>query len=55
MVSARAVFPGLGARLFTITGPVFVYGTVASVLYGVVYWVLTIMQITRNQLFPPVI
>ena len=28
---------GLGAKMFTIAGPVIVYGTVASVIYGVVY------------------
>ena len=27
--------------MFTIAGPVIVYGTVASVVYGVVYWVMT--------------
>ena len=27
--------------MFTIAGSVIVYGTVASVVYGVVYWVMT--------------
>ncbi len=31
---------GLGANMFKIAGPVIVYGTVASVLYGLVYWIL---------------
>lgn len=31
---------GVGAKMFTIAGPVIVYGTVASVVYGVVYWVM---------------
>ena len=31
---------GLGARIFTIAGPVLVYGTAASVVYGVVLWVV---------------
>ena len=35
--------PGVGAKMFTIAGPVIVYGTVASVVYGVVYWITTIM------------
>ena len=26
--------------MFKIAGPVIVYGTVASVVYGVVYWVM---------------
>ena len=30
---------GVGAKMFTIAGPVIVYGTVASVIYGVIYWV----------------
>ena len=30
---------GVGAKIFTIAGPVIVYGTVASVVYGVIYWV----------------
>ncbi len=29
---------GVGAKMFTIAGPVIVYGVVASVLYGVIYW-----------------
>ena len=32
---------GVGAKMFTIAGPVIVYGTVASVVYGMVYWVTT--------------
>lgn len=29
---------GVGAKLFTIAGPVIAYGTAASVLYGFLYW-----------------
>ncbi len=29
---------GVGAKMFTIAGPVIVYGTVASVIYGIIYW-----------------
>lgn len=29
---------GLGAKIFIISGPVILYGTVASVLYGLVYY-----------------
>lgn len=32
---------GVGAKMFTIAGPVIVYGTVASVIYGVIYWLIT--------------
>ena len=34
---------GVGANMFKIAGPVIVYGTVASVVYGVIYWITTIM------------
>ena len=34
---------GLGAKLFIIAGPVIVYGVAASILYGVIYWVFTII------------
>lgn len=30
---------GVGAKIFTIAGPVIVYGLAASVAYGVVYWI----------------
>lgn len=32
---------GVGAKMFTIAGPVIVYGLSASVVYGVVYWIVT--------------
>lgn len=34
---------GLGTKIFIIAGPVIVYGTAASVVYGVVYWVCKIL------------
>lgn len=27
--------------MFKIAGPVIVYGTVASVIYGIIYWIYT--------------
>ena len=33
---------GLGAKIFTIAGSVIVYGTVASVIYGLIYWITTL-------------
>jgi len=33
---------GVGVKMFTIAGPVIVYGTVASVAYGVIYWITTL-------------
>lgn len=34
---------GVAAKMFTIAGPVIVYGVGASVVYGVLYWVITAM------------
>ena len=33
---------GVGAKMFTIAGPVIVYGVSASVVYGVIYWLTTL-------------
>ena len=33
---------GVGAKMFTIAGPVIVYGVSASVIYGVIYWIGTL-------------
>ena len=33
---------GTAAKMFTIAGPVIVYGTVASFVYGIVYWITTL-------------
>ena len=33
---------GTGAKMFNLAGPVIVYGTAASVVYGIVYWVTTL-------------
>ena len=34
---------GLGAKIFTIAGPVIVYGIAASVVYGLIYWLYTVL------------
>jgi len=34
---------GVGANMFKIAGPVIVYGTAASVVYGFVYWITTLI------------
>ena len=34
---------GVGAKMFTIAGPVIVYGVAASVVYGLIYWVTTLL------------
>lgn len=33
---------GLGAKMFIISGPVIVYGTAASMLYGIIVWVFNL-------------
>lgn len=33
---------GMAAKMFIIAGPVIVYGTLASVVYGLVLWVISL-------------
>ena len=42
LTQAEGFVLGVGAKMFTIAGPVIVYGVVASVIYGVIYWVTTL-------------
>ena len=34
---------GVGAKLFAVAGPVILYGTAAGAVYGVIYWITTII------------
>ncbi|MBP3370529.1 MAG: stage V sporulation protein AC [Clostridia bacterium] len=34
---------GVGAKIFTVCGPVLLYGTLAGAIYGVVYWIYTMI------------
>ena len=34
---------GLAVKMFTIAGPVIVWGTLAAVLYGVIYWAVSLL------------
>lgn len=34
---------GMAAKMFSIAGPVIVYGVSASVLYGLIYWITTLL------------
>ena len=34
---------GVGAKMFTIAGPVIVYGVSASVVYGLIYWIWNLL------------
>ena len=38
---AEGFILGVGAKMFTIAGPVIVYGVSTSVVYGFVYWIYT--------------
>ncbi len=40
---AEGLVMGVGAKMFIIAGPVIVYGTLASVIYGVIYWLIQII------------
>ena len=33
---------GVGAKIFTVCGPVLLYGTLAGAVYGVIYWICTL-------------
>jgi len=33
----------VGAKIFIVAGPVILYGTLASVVYGVVYYLLSVL------------
>ena len=39
---AEGYILGLGAKMFIIAGPVLTYGTVSSVVYGIIYWIATL-------------
>ena len=40
---AEGFILGVGAKMFTIAGPVIVYGVSASVVYGLIYWICQII------------
>ena len=42
LTNAEGVILGVGAKMFTIAGPVIVYGISASVFYGLIYWIATL-------------
>lgn len=43
LTQAEGYVLGVAAKMFTIAGPVIVFGTASSVVYGVIYWVWTIL------------
>ncbi len=40
---AEGLILGVGAKIFTVAGPVLLYGTLAGALYGVIEWLLHIL------------
>ena len=43
LTQAEGFVLGMGAKLFSIAGPVIAYGTIASVLYGVICWLVSLI------------
>ena len=43
LTQAEGFILGMGAKMFTIAGPVIVYGVAASVVYGIIYWICTML------------
>ncbi len=43
LTAAEGWILGLGAKIFTIAGPVIAYGVLASVVYGVIYWIIQLL------------
>lgn len=39
---AEGLVLGVGAKIFTVAGPVLLYGTLAGAVYGVIYWVVSL-------------
>ena len=39
----EGLITGMAVKMFTIAGPVIVYGVSASVVYGLIYWICTIL------------
>jgi len=38
LTQAEGMILGVGAKIFIISGPVILYGTLSGVIYGVIYW-----------------
>ena len=41
---------GTGAKMFTIAGPVIVYGVVSSIIYGLIFWIFNQQQLSLNYM-----
>ena len=40
---SEGILTGTATKLFTVAGPVLVFGISASVIYGVIYWITTVV------------
>ena len=40
---AEGFILGVGAKIFTVSGPVLLYGTIAGAVYGIIYWIGTMI------------
>ncbi|MBQ9086811.1 MAG: stage V sporulation protein AC [Clostridia bacterium] len=40
---AEGMVLGVGAKIFTVAGPVILYGTLSGVIYGLIYWIMGIL------------
>ena len=43
MTAAEGFVLGVGANMFKIAGPIIVYGVMASVIYGVIYYICQVI------------
>ena len=41
---AEGFILGVGAKIFTVSGPVILYGTLAGTLYGIIYWIFSLFR-----------
>ena len=42
--ASEGLILGVGAKIFTVAGPVILFGTAAGVVYGVIYYVLSLIM-----------
>ena len=43
LTQAEGIITGTATKIFTVAGPVLVFGISASVIYGVIYWITTVV------------
>ena len=45
LTAAEGLILGVGAKIFTVAGPVILYGILAGTVYGVILWVVNLISI----------